>query len=262
MAQKQVSEKVVRSTGSSASAVVVSLDGFAPVLRQSLPDDLAYRIKQLMHAEGYEPGARLPTIVEMARRFGVGAPTLREALKKLETVGAIEIKHGSGVYAGTSPNTMLISNPVFEGSASKKLLLDLIEARMPIEIQSVVMASKHASEAHLDEMRRLLASAEENLDDDGALSIINMTFHRQIALASGNVVSPQILEVLSNVFRNEQRIILSIYGSRRQDHAEHLGILEALQLRDENVAAERMRTHLEGVRRALLQWNPRDTPIA
>lgn len=232
---------------------------FDPVLRQNLSDDLVQRIQQLIQAEGYQPGDRLPAIAQMARQFGVGSPTLREALKKLETVGAVEIKHGSGVYVGSSPNSLLIPNPIFDGTASKRLLLDLIEARMPIEVQAAVMAAKHATEEHLREMERLLASAEMNIDNDSVLSVTNMAFHRQISLASGNSVFPQILEVLSTLFRNEQRAILSIYGSRRQDHAEHRGIFEAVRRGEETVAAKRMRVHLDGVRRALLQWVPSDT---
>jgi GntR family transcriptional repressor for pyruvate dehydrogenase complex len=223
-----------------------------------LTDDLVQRINQLIQAEGFQPGTRLPAIAHMARRFGVGAPTLREALKKLETVGAVEIKHGSGVYVGSNPNSLLIPNPIFDGIASKKLLLDLVEARLPIEVQAAVMAAKHASEEHLHEMERLLASAEMTLEDDAVLSVTNMAFHRQIAIASGNGVFPQILEVLSTLFRHEQRIILSIYGSRRQDHAEHLGIFEAVRQREESDAAARMRIHLEGVREALLRWVPGD----
>ena len=67
---------------------------FQPVNRQSLADDIAQRITQLIQTERHQPGARLPAISQMARQFGVGSPTLREALKKLETVGAVEIRHG------------------------------------------------------------------------------------------------------------------------------------------------------------------------
>src|SRR5690348_12151302 len=112
-------------------------DAFTPVLRQSLADDLAHRVKQLIEAEGYEPGDRLPSISEMARRFRVGHPTLREALKKLQTLGVVDIRHGSGVYVGKNHNALLLSNPIFDTAVSKKLLLDLIEARMAIELKSV-----------------------------------------------------------------------------------------------------------------------------
>ena len=235
---------------------------FAPVIRQTLADDLAQRLKQLIKAAGYQPGDRLPPISEMARRFGVGHPTLREALKRLETVGAVHIRHGSGVYVGRNDNTLLVTNPTFDGAVTRKLLLDLIEARIPIEVQSVALAAGNVTAEHLREMRQFLAKAEENLDDDATLNATNMAFHRHIALASGNTVLSQLLGVLSTLFQREQRMILDIYGSRRKDHVEHMGILEALEKRNEPLAVARMRAHLEGVREVLHRWDPQSTPVA
>ena len=51
-------------------------------MRQSLSNDLAQRVKQLIRSCGFAPGDRLPAITELARRFKVGHPTVREALKK------------------------------------------------------------------------------------------------------------------------------------------------------------------------------------
>lgn len=178
-------------------------DFFAPTMRQTLADDLAQRIKRLIQARSYQPGDRLPPISEMARRFGVGHPTLREALKRLETVGAVDIRHGSGVYVGRNDNTLLMTNPTFDGAVTRKLLLDLIDVRIPIETQSVELAAGNATEEHLQEMGQLLSKAEENLEDDATLSATNMAFHRHIALASGNTVLSQMLGVLSTLFQRE-----------------------------------------------------------
>jgi len=234
---------------------------FSPMRRQTLADDLAQRTYQLIKTGGYHPGDRLPSISEMARRFGVGHPTVREALKKLETVGVVHIRHGSGVYVGRNDNSLLITNPTFDGAVTRKLLLDLIDVRIPIDMQSVGLAARNATAEHLQGMRELLAKAEENLDNDATLNATNMAFHRLIALASGNTVLAQLLGVLSTLFQQEQRMILDIYGSRRKDHAEHVGIMEALEKRDEALSVQRMRAHLEGVREVLQRWDPQSRPV-
>ena len=69
-----------------------------PVSKQSLPDRLARQIRVLIQQGEYRQGDKLPPIIEMARRFGVGHPTVREALKSLETIGLVSIRHGSGGY--------------------------------------------------------------------------------------------------------------------------------------------------------------------
>jgi GntR family transcriptional repressor for pyruvate dehydrogenase complex len=236
-------------------------DSFAPVLKQSLSDKLALRIREMIQKGEYQQGDRLPPIMEMAKRFGVGHPTIREALKKLETMGFVEIRHGSGVYVSRSEEVLVLASPDYGGTVTKKLLLDLINARMPLEVMSVAEAVKHGSAEDLVEMRRLLTAAGQNLADDVVLNEVNMGFHRQIALASGNTVLLQLLDVLHDLFTDEQRLILGIFGSRERDHKEHLAILDALERRDAKKGTDLMRKHLQGVADSILRWDPADHPV-
>ncbi len=228
---------------------------FQSVFRQGLADDIAQKITEMIRVRGFQPSDRLPAISDMARQFGVGSPTLREALKKLETIGVVDIRHGSGVYVGQTPDSFLITNPVFRESPSRKVLLDLIDSRMPVEMRTAALAAENATPEHLAEMERLLSRAGQSLQDGELLNQVNLAFHRQIALASGNTVMHQILEVLSSLFRKEQRMILDIHGNPREDHAEHVAIFEALRHHDADLATSRMQEHLERVREVLLRWD-------
>ena len=71
----------------------------------------------------------------------------------------------------------------------------------------------------------------------------------------------QLLDVLRELFTEEQRLILNIFGSRERDHQEHLAILEALEQRNAALAVERMKTHLEGVQDAVRRWDPDHDPV-
>jgi GntR family transcriptional repressor for pyruvate dehydrogenase complex len=236
-------------------------DAFSPVLKQSLSDKLAQRIRAMIRKGDYKRGDRLPPIMEMARRFGVGHPTIREALKKLETMGFVEIRHGSGVYVSRSEEVLLLASPDYTGTVTKKLLVDLIKVRIPLETQSVAEAVANGTAEDVVEMRRLLTSAAQNFANDELLHENNMGFHRQIARASGNTVLAQLLDVLQELFTDEQRLILGIFGPREVDHHEHLSILEAIESRDAALGVERMRNHLQGVMDAILRWNPEDHPV-
>lgn len=234
---------------------------FQPVLKRGMADRLASRIKAMIRDGEYQQGDRLPAIMEMARRFGVGHPTIREALKKLETMGYVEIRHGSGVYVTRNDDVLLVASPDFTGTVTRKLLLDLLTARMLLELQCVRDAVRHATPAHLAEMRRLLNEAGEHLHDNNVQHSSNMGFHRQIAAASGNAVLAQLIDVLVELFSEEQRLILGIF-SRERDHQEHLGILAAIEARDDALGVERMRSHLQGVEEAVRRWDPEAQPVA
>lgn len=229
-----------------------------PVARQSLSDELAQRVRQMIQGAGHRTGDRLPSISAMARQFGVAHPTLREALRKLETLGIVEIRHGSGVYVGVDDNPLLITNPVFEGGITRKLLLDLVDARAPIELKAAELAATRATPAQLQRLRQLLAEAGKRLESRRAVSDANRAFHREIAHASGNPVLHQLLEALGGVFQEEQRFVNATHAARERFHHEHLQILDALERRDPARATTLMRQHLDGVRETLRHADPPD----
>ena len=234
---------------------------FEPVVKQSLPDRLARQIRGTIQSGHYRRGDRLPPIVEMAKRFEVGQPSIREALKKLEAMGVVQIRHGAGVFVTRSEEVLVLASPDYAGTVTKKLLLDLIRARIPIESQSVADCVRHATPEHVQKLKRVLADASQHLGDAERLNAVNMAFHGTIAEASGNSVTAQLLAVLHDLFTAEQRLILDIFGSREADHAGHLEILDAIERRDEALAVQRMRAHLESVHAAILRWNPEDHPV-
>ena len=222
---------------------------------RKLPNELADRIQRTILDGAMRAGDRLPTIAALAVEYGVGAPTVREALKRLEIAGLVTIRHGAGVFVRERDESMLVMGSVLTPVLSRKVLLDLVEARTAIEVTGAELAAAHASDAQLDEMRRLLDEAGAHIGDDDVLNQVNMAFHRLIAIASGNGVFHQLLEVLTSVFAREQRVILHIQDSRREDHAQHLAIYEALHARDPKRARDQMASHLATVRRDLERWD-------
>jgi GntR family transcriptional repressor for pyruvate dehydrogenase complex len=230
-----------------------------PLLKQTLADNLAQELKKFIVKKGYYPGHKLPSTSELAQRFGVGLPTLREAVKKLEAIGAIEVKHGSGIYVGEHINSFFLMNPIYSHDPpTRKQLIDLIEARISIEVSTVALAAENADTDQIEVMENLLQEAKMNMDNDSLLNQINMRFHRAIASASGNLVFEQIMRVLSNLFHEEQLLLIDIFRSKEVDHRQHLQIFKAIKERDTGGAARLMKSHLEGVREAIKRWNPEE----
>lgn len=57
---------------------------------------IAADLREAIEAEEYGPGAHLPTITELASRYGVAPMTVRTALRLLESEGLVRIEHGAG----------------------------------------------------------------------------------------------------------------------------------------------------------------------
>jgi GntR family transcriptional repressor for pyruvate dehydrogenase complex len=229
----------------------VPVDAFAGVARDSLADTLARRIRGMIQSGDYSEGDRLPAILEMARRFGVGPPTVREALKKLETLGVVDVRHGSGVYVASRRELLVLARPQIGGAVDDGMLLDLVDARIALEVQAVEMAAERASDEAIAAMRHLLGTADGTADDHRALAT-DAAFHRQLAAASGNTIVEQMLDALHDLFAGEGRVVRWEPLVRDADARAHAAILGAVERRDPVLAAERMREHLQGVRAAIV----------
>ncbi|MGA8112550.1 MAG: FCD domain-containing protein [Actinocatenispora sp.] len=221
--------------------------GPGPV-RRSLSDDLTERVLSLIRERELGAGQRLPSARALAERFAVATPTVREALRRLQATGAVELRHGSGVYVSASLDRVLLPNPNLDTLAGDRLL-HLLDARLVIEPHLAGLAASRRDAAALAALRARLSTAHRAVhSDDAALHRANMGFHAEVAAASGNTVLHEVLESLLAVHAREQREILSLYDDRARDHGEHRDIMTAIEQGREPDATELMRSHLADVR--------------
>jgi GntR family transcriptional repressor for pyruvate dehydrogenase complex len=250
----------------------VSRGAGAPVARRKLLDELTDRILAHIRDEGLHPGDRLPSNRALSERFLVATPTLREALRRLEATGAVEMRHGSGVYVRADLSRLIMVNPNrlrLDGTA----ILDLLEARELIEPHLAESAARHATDAQLDELAASLDRAgtalgagnvrsEErgagprgarspSLGQEAALHAANMAFHRTLGRLAGNRALAQVLDSLIDLHDEEQRHIQALYGDRDHDHQVHLAILAAVRGRAPVKARRLMVEHLRDVRQVV-----------
>jgi GntR family transcriptional regulator, transcriptional repressor for pyruvate dehydrogenase complex len=221
------------------------------VVRQSLSDALTERVLGLIRDEGLRAGDRLPSARAMAERFAVATPTLREVLRRLEATGAVEIRHGSGVYVGEAMSRIVLPNPN-PPSLHRDQLLQLLDARLLMEPHLAGLAAQRRDPSRLATLEDILSTAERHLSgqagDDAALHEANMAFHRGIAAASGNEVLYEVIDSLLWVHASEQVEILQLFDDRVRDHEEHRAVQAAIVSGDPDQASHLMRAHLEDVK--------------
>lgn len=217
------------------------------LLRRSLSDALIGRVVDLIRTEGLGPGDRLPSARVLAERFAVATPTIREALRQLQATGAIDIRHGSGMYVNAALDRVVIANPNLPTLDAERLA-ELLDARLLVEPYLAGLAARHRSPATTAALRRSLDAAEQHLaGDDTRLHEANMAFHRAVATASGHRILHEVLDSLLSVHAGEQREILQIFDDRSRDHEEHRSVLAAIEAGSEDRARRLMRRHLEDV---------------
>src|SRR3978361_1865311 len=83
----------------------------------SLVDELTAALAGNIRAQIDLPGMRLPSVHELAQRFGVSRTVVREALAQLRAEGVVVAKQGSGVFVA--------------GVAGRSLRLDTMDPTKP-----------------------------------------------------------------------------------------------------------------------------------
>ena len=217
------------------------------LLRQRLSDTLIARVVDLIRSEGLNPGDRLPAARVLAERFAVATPTIREALGRLQATGAIDIRHGSGMYVTAALDRMVMANPNLP-TLDVEQLAELLDARLLIEPYLAGLAARYREPATVAALASALDAAERHLTgDDARLHEANMAFHRAVASTSGHRILREVLDTLLSIHAGEQRKILQLFDDRFRDHEEHRAVLDAIEAGSEARARDLMRRHLEDV---------------
>jgi GntR family transcriptional repressor for pyruvate dehydrogenase complex len=230
--------------------------------RPNLSNQLANGVMSLIRERGLGPGDRLPTARELAERFDVATPTMREALRKLQATGVIDIRHGSGIYVLRPEQRLVVANPGY-GDLETHTILQILEARLLVEPHLAALAARFIEDAERVELESLLTRADTEVLLREYMST-NARFHTIIARASRNLVLAQIVESLIELYSTELDLVdphLVLVEGRSDDNAVHHEIFAALAARDEGAAHESMYRHLQAAQISVSQRIARESAI-
>lgn len=204
--------------------------------------EVADQLSGLISEGQIKAGERLPSERELATKFGVSRPTIREAMIALEIAGAVEIRTGSGIYAAKQV-------PVLQVNDAGPGPYEILEARRIIECEAASLASARITDKQLEDLSEALTSMEiEN--QQGLSEKADRKFHTIIAQASQNSAISSMVIWLWELRDNSQ--LSTIFHQRARDRAihpsinDHRLILSALRQRDPTAAHNAMHQHFTG----------------
>jgi len=212
--------------------------------RRALVDKLASDLQQRVLSGALPSGTRLRQSA-LAAEFGVSRTPIREALRKLQAGGLVELQpHRGALVRGLSARE----------------IRDAYEVRAELEALAADLAAVRIRHDQLDRLRAAQAQFRESLAKTAAAREIggpdpeqaqvwghaNDEFHQVIQEAAGNDVLSATLTHLHRSFpRDLSKIVLAESTPLlRANVLEHEEIMEALQRRDRDSARELMGRHV------------------
>lgn len=215
---------------------------FATIQRPStLVEEVSQRLARELRRERADEW--LPPERELASQLGVSRTVVREATKRLELQGLVEVRHGVGIRRSENLHKPLNGSLALLIPDEAGRLKQSLEVRLAIEPEVARLAASRITAVQERELRKVHARLELATELPDAVEA-DIEFHRALARATGNDIFSLLLETLSDLGRESRMATISHAGVKRAiEH--HAAILEAVVRGDEAAAAKAMRHHIE-----------------
>lgn len=227
-----------------------SIDG------QKLYQQVASAVSQAIQSGEFTPGQRIPSERELADRYKVSRPTIREAMIALEVIGVVRSRHGSGIF--------VVDNPPLDAPMIGLDIgaFELTEARRLFEGEAAALAAVSITDEEIATLERLIVDMERENQAHVSGEHADREFHLTIARATRNSAVADVVESLwdaryrspLNQHMLERARLVGVVP--RID--EHQTILAALRARNPKAARNAMRDHLARVIDGLLKATESD----
>ena len=205
---------------------------------------VAEQIRMLIESGELPAGERLPAERELAERFGVSRPTVREALIVLEVEGRVQIRMGSGVYISGKSKALPEILPHEDSDGP----FEILQARCIIESAIAEEAARCAVPTGIEVLDAILIEMKASLTLPAKALACDRAFHTAITDIIGNSALNRFTGLIydSRVSPYFEKLASYFEGPHtwRLALQEHEAIRDAIRARDPSGAREAMRQHL------------------
>jgi GntR family transcriptional repressor for pyruvate dehydrogenase complex len=185
----------------------------------------------------------LPSERTLAEQLMVSRPVIREAVKRLESQGLLEVQHGVGIRRVDRLHLPLNRALTLRVDDASARLQQSLEVRRVMEPAVARLAALRLKPKHLRELQQLQQALEQAASLPAAAEA-DMAFHHAIARASGNELFVLVLDSIADLGQESRLATMTQAGVNRAIQ-QHRHILDALAARDPDAAHQAMHQHLE-----------------
>jgi GntR family transcriptional regulator, transcriptional repressor for pyruvate dehydrogenase complex len=215
-------------------------------------------------------GDSLPAEADMMLRFGVSRPTLREAIRILESEGLITIARGArGGAVVHSPDVNVAARHIsFVLQANRTTLSDIYRVHMLVEPAAARMVAVKFQARAPSLLSRCIEEGRQSLDDDFAFGIATARFRNLLIELAGAATLTLLMGMLSHIFEVYWGTVTVAAGKhlnntpdKRRGLRSMEKLVEFIAAGNANAAEAHWRQHMQAVEKTMRKWLPTATVI-
>lgn len=189
----------------------------------------------------YSPGDSLSSEAALVERFDVSRPTLREALRLLESQQLITVRRGShlGPVANLPDAELTARSFALLLQLRKGTVADIYQFRMIFEPAAARMVAERATNAELESLREVLDAEYRSRDDFSVFTVLAWRFHSELVRLSGNPAMALVAETLEHIsHRHAAEYMASVENSQEQSELAYRAHTRLVDLLTKRKGAE------------------------
>ncbi len=224
---------------------------FKPVKKTRIYEAIISRIRVMVEKGDLSAGDRLPSERELAAAFRVSRPSVREALKTLESHGYLEVRQGEGTFISRNPIENFVEPLATVILTEKEYQVQILEMRRLIEPQIASLAAERATRDEMSRMEITLSLQKEKVSMGETGADLDKIFHYVIAQAAKNRLLIRIIDTATDLFSENRKRYLHVAHRAEKSIRHHREILNAIATGDSILAANSMNDHLDDIHETL-----------
>jgi DNA-binding FadR family transcriptional regulator len=226
--------------------------GNAQVSNRSNQERIQDEIKSFILQEHLHPGDPLPTESDLMARLGVSRNPLREAIKALQALGFVEVRHGHGTYVGALPLRPLQDFLSFRLqrsiAADLRDVAELLQVREALEVGLASDVIRTYNRRETGELTEIVERMKSRADAGEYFPEEDLAFHQALYAPMENSLVDELLEVFWTVFHVVDPDLPGPHYTPADAWGWHAQLLRAIETGDTDLYRMRMREHFDGIR--------------
>jgi GntR family transcriptional regulator, transcriptional repressor for pyruvate dehydrogenase complex len=243
-------DKPVRTQHASDMAI-----DYQGLVTHSLAKQIAEKIHEAILEGRVQVRERLPTEEELAAKFNVSRPTIREALKRLAAQNLIRSRRGpaGGTFVkkpSREEARLTVANAArLLVSMDEFTLNEIAEARQEIELICCRLAALRRTDEQLATMASEIDLQNQSSLSDEEFCASDVRFHLALVAAAGNAALDFAASGVIESLQPAVNMVIFRFRDRRKVAALHQRLYRALQSRNGNAACAALTEYMNALRR-------------
>lgn len=169
----------------------------------SLASEAAKEIKSLILTQGLRTGDPLPSESELCEKLGVSRSSVREAIRTLQTLDIVQVKHGRGTFVGGMSLQPLVETLAFRSVISPgddfRALREVVDVRMSLDLNFAERIVRHFRGTRHEELHALVDEMVEASKRGESFAAADRQFHTQLLMETGREMVSQLVAAFWDV---------------------------------------------------------------